>query len=471
MAIPISNVVNVNIALAAAPVALKGFGQLLFLTDEVSATFPIAERVRLYSGVESVATDFPAGTEVYSAAQAFYAQNASDFMVGLVSTAEAPGAIGGGTHATLLELQAVVAGGFTISIDGVPQNITGLDFSAAADEDAVAVLVTAALTGATCSHDGTKFNIIADTSVDVAPAVADIDQCGEKLAILSISEGVVIIPAIAIETPAEALPIIADVNPAFYGICLNQKWRDGVDAEETSMFAESTTRIHFNTSNDLNVLNAAWTEDICSLLQSQDLMRTMSTYSSHPDEYPSASMAGRAFVVNFSGINTTITLALKKSPGTTAENLTVSQKGTLEAKACNAVMIIGGSPMFSDSRMANGLWFDTVHGVDWLQNRIETDVFNLIQMSATKVPYTDAGVTLLIQSVEGGLRQGVTNGLIGPGENSEGVFLPTGYVIKYIPVADISPAEKGSRFYGGLSFEAVGTGAIQAAAISGIFNE
>jgi hypothetical protein len=117
--------------------------------------------------------------------------------------------------------------------------------------------------------------------------------------------------------------------------------------------------------------------------------------------------------------------------------------------------------------MADGKWFDTVHGTDWLQNRIETDVFNLLYQGTT--PYTDVGVSMIMQRVTQALEQGVTNGLIAPGNNANGEFLVNGYRVTYIPTAESAAADKSNRIYRGISFEAVGSGAIQKAVINGTF--
>ena len=89
MSLPLSHVVDVNIALAAQAVPLMGFGELLILTDETSVNMTVSERIRRYSSAEELAVDFP-GTEAYKIAQAYTAQGASEIAVGLVDSAETP---------------------------------------------------------------------------------------------------------------------------------------------------------------------------------------------------------------------------------------------------------------------------------------------------------------------------------------------------------------------------------------------
>lgn len=65
--------------------------------------------------------------------------------------------------------------------------------------------------------------------------------------------------------------------------------------------------------------------------------------------------------------------------------------------------------------MSSGDFFDERHGLDWLQNYVQTNLYNLLYTSTTKVPQTDAGVTRLLSNVEQSMDQSVTNGLVAAG--------------------------------------------------------
>ena len=95
MSIPISTVVKVAIQISTKPVGARGFGALLFLTDEYSSTFNLdtpvnvlagSERVRKYVNIDGVLQDWGVNSEAYKAATAFYAQGAMDFYVGLADS-------------------------------------------------------------------------------------------------------------------------------------------------------------------------------------------------------------------------------------------------------------------------------------------------------------------------------------------------------------------------------------------------
>ena len=103
--------------------------------------------------------------------------------------------------------------------------------------------------------------------------------------------------------------------------------------------------------------------------------------------------------------------------------------------------------------MANGYFFDEVHGLDWLENDVQTAVYNLLYTSTTKIPQTDAGVTRIMAVIKARLDQAVVNGLIAPGVwNADGfgllapgAYLDAGYYI-YAPSVDSqSQADREAR--------------------------
>jgi hypothetical protein len=277
------------------------------------------------------------------------------------------------------------------------------------------------------------------------------------------------------ETVTASLNAIQNVDEDWYGLVFTKEIRDlvqvnGEDAVEAAAdWCEARVKVFGNTSNDFDVLDAVTTSDICSVLKSKSIRRTISTYSSFENEYPSASILGRAFTVNFNQPNSTLTLKFKQMPTMTVENLTQNQKAVLNSKNGNALIEVGTSYMFAESYMANGVFFDEVHGVDWLTDAIQTNVFGYLLTRTTKVPYTNKGVTAIEQQVINALDEAVRNGLIAPGETIDGEFLGTGYETTAILVEDINQSDKEARFYPGLSFVILGAGAIHGVQINGIF--
>jgi hypothetical protein len=207
------------------------------------------------------------------------------------------------------------------------------------------------------------------------------------------------------------------------------------------------------TIQDSAVLNAGSTTDLAYVLKAANYKRTFTQYSS-TGPYVAASAFGRAFTVNFDGSLTTLTLKFKQEPGVTAESLTESQAAAVGAKKCNIfVNYSNGTAILQEGVMCNGFYFDEVHGTDWLQNDLQTDVFNLLFESDTKIPQTDAGINNIVARVSSRLEQAVTNGLIAPGvwtgpkigAINSGDTLAKGYYVFAAPVATQSSADRAAR--------------------------
>lgn len=65
--------------------------------------------------------------------------------------------------------------------------------------------------------------------------------------------------------------------------------------------------------------------------------------------------------------------------------------------------------------MCNGDFFDERHGLDWLQNAVQTADYNTLYTSTTKIPQTDAGTTTRIANIEKVLDVADKSGLFAPG--------------------------------------------------------
>ena len=179
--------------------------------------------------------------------------------------------------------------------------------------------------------------------------------------------------------------------------------------------ASSLSRILAVTTADVNVLVSGNTDNIGYKLKAAGYARTFWQYSSS-SKYAAISAFGRAFTVNFSGSNTTITLKFKTEPGITYETLTTAQAAAIDAINGNVyVYYANDTAIIQQGVMANGDFFDERHGLDWLQNYVQTNLYNLLYTSTTKIPQTDAGVTRLMTNVEASLDQAVNNGLVAPG--------------------------------------------------------
>ncbi|HEC2119011.1 TPA: DUF3383 domain-containing protein [Klebsiella oxytoca] len=242
----------------------------------------------------------------------------------------------------------------------------------------------------------------------------------------------------------------------WYGLAIADS-ADLVEADVISVAAaieaSSLSRILAVTTADVNVLVAGNTDNIGYKLKAAGYARTFWQYSSS-SKYAAISAFGRAFTVNFSGSNTTITLKFKTEPGITYETLTTAQAAAIDAINGNVyVYYANDTAIIQQGVMANGDFFDERHGLDWLQNYVQTNLYNLMYTSTTKIPQTDAGVTRLMTNVEASLDQAVNNGLIAPGvwnggpigQIESGDTLTKGYYVYADAVANQAQSDREAR--------------------------
>ncbi|MFQ8737037.1 MAG: DUF3383 family protein [Bilophila wadsworthia] len=162
---------------------------------------------------------------------------------------------------------------------------------------------------------------------------------------------------------------------------------------------------------------------------------------------------GRAFTVNFSANRSTITLKFtasrrrRRGPHRNAG-------AALEAKRCNVFAAYDNdTAIFQEGVMSGPAYFDEIHGLDWLQNAIQSETWNLLYQSKAKIPQTDAGANQIITCIEAVLGEAVNNGLVAPGTwNADGFgllergdYLDKGYYVYTTPVAEQAQSEREQR--------------------------
>lgn len=259
----------------------------------------------------------------------------------------------------------------------------------------------------------------------------------------------------SVETLAQAITAVLQFTN-WYGLGIADD-EDLTAAEITAtaaaIQASNLSRVFAVTSDDSGIIDSASTTDIASTLKAAGYGRTFVQYSTK-SKYAALSAFGRAFTVNFTGNNTTITLKFKTEPGVTYETLTSSQAAAVDAKNANVyVYYANDTAILQQGVMANGDFFDERHGLDWLQNYVQTNLFNLLYTSTTKIPQTEAGITRLLSNVEQSLDQAVSNGLVAAGvwnggdigQITAGDTLTKGYYVYAQPLSSQAQADREDR--------------------------
>ena len=444
--LPVSRLINVSVTLS--PLAAQGANLNALLILGASDIIDTSERMRAYATIDEVATEFGTSAPEYLAAVLYFEQvpQPQVLYIGRWAKDDTHGLLKGGILSpsqALYDFTTVSNGAMDVTIDGSVVHLTGLDFSTVTNLNGVASVVETAMSGAaTCVWNGERF-LIESASTGTNSTVSYASDVGgdhiPELMRLTSATSASRINGMSAEEPVDAAVLFIDrFSTQFFGLMFADV--DVTDDQhiEVSAFIEADAlHIYGLTTQDTDALDSTITTDIGSKMVALGYVRTMGQYSSE-NPYAIASFFGRAFSVNFDGNNTTITLMYKQEPGIVPEVLSTTQANVLQDKRYNVfVEYINSTAIVQYGTMFGPAFFDEIHNLAWLRDRIQTDVYNLLYTSLTKVPQTDAGNHLIETVIEQGCAQGVVNGMIAPGQwNSGGFgtlkqfdFLPKGYYI------------------------------------------
>lgn len=248
-------------------------------------------------------------------------------------------------------------------------------------------------------------------------------------------------------------------NDSWYGvsICSNA---DG-DIEQVAAYIETQIKIFLGVSNDAAIATAA-TTDLGSILKGLAYARTglIFALASIAEGIEAAWLGGQ--LPQVPGSNNWAFQTLEGiSPDTLSANQQSNLIGVPEAgikgKNVNIYQTVGGVNITQMGTMAGGQYIDITIGVDWLRSTIQTNLFQAL-VSASKIPYTDNGVAILISAVKSAIDQGVANGLI-DGSSPIIVTAPL--------VATVSPTLRANRIAPTITFTCRLQGAFNAVIVNG----
>jgi hypothetical protein len=468
--LPISRLINVSVVLSPAAAQAQDLSTMLLLGG--SDVIDVVERMREYTSLDAVAADFGTTAPEYLTAVLWFEQNPQPTQINIGRWARtatvgelicAPLASPNNVIATW---NAIVDGGFKIAVDGgAVTPIQNMDFTQAANLNAVAAIITAAMVaaglGASCVYNSvyTRFEFESDSagppsaiSFLTAPDLGT--DVSAMLAGLSTSSGAYVADGIAVETAVTAATLFdTQFGQQWYALVIPQ----AVDADHLAVgaYIEGCNNKHLYgvTTQAAGTLSSVDQACIAYLLAQLRYKRTVVQYSSQ-SAYAVASLLGRALTVNYNGNQTVITLMYKQEPGIVAENLQEPQLDALEDKNCNVfVNYNNNTAIIEKGVVSSGDFLDIITGTDAWAIAVMNALYNLLYTSPTKIPQTDAGAHILVTTVESVCSQFVRNGMLAPGVwNSfgfgalnQGDFLGKGFYVYIQPMAQQTQADRERR--------------------------
>ncbi|MEA1064745.1 DUF3383 family protein [Erwinia sp. HR93] len=249
---------------------------------------------------------------------------------------------------------------------------------------------------------------------------------------------------------------------------------DSMDLEDACSWIQASGKIQAITLNDISDEALESFKTLAETQYYRTLVLADSTKIA-PAVQSVVSVAALLCSINFSAQNSMITLKFKSLPGVTSDtSVTSSIAAKLDALGINYYTDYGTKSMLAEGWMLGQVyWADEVIGLDWLQNKIQTNVFNALAI-LPKIPLSDAGVATVCGYIDKVMRLAVNNGLVGPGEWAGGAvgevatgdYLENGYYIYAEPVSSLSADDKKNRKCPPITVCAILAGAIHSVQIT-----
>jgi hypothetical protein len=257
------------------------------------------------------------------------------------------------------------------------------------------------------------------------------------------------------DTVTDALTAVNSVNDQWYGLVVIDT-STPADIVSAGTWARSNKKFMFTGTAEADALVDPDTTSTPYLLNNAGVVSNI-TYNAKSRD---ASVQGWQDLAE-------ATYHLVRTPGSyspvyktlascTPDILTTSQTNTLLGKQCNVYHEISGRDVMEQGLSTGSTveYTDTYIGIDWLQARIQEEVFLLLSNSP-KVSYTDAGVAQIESALASVLKTAVDNEFL------------SDYVIEAEATADQSTTDRANRTYNGLTFTATLAGAIHYVTING----
>lgn len=479
--LPISNLVNVSVNLTPKPAVFPNLSTCLIIGT--STVIDVTTRMREYTSLAQVAADFGTSAPEYLAAVLWFEQvpQPQNLLIGRWAQTASHGQLIGGAVSAANQListwQVISTGSMRVSIDNSVETLSGLDFTLASNLNGVCSVINLQLTGAVISWDAVNGRfVITSNSTGTGSTVSFVSATGSgtdisnMLEMATTLEGAYTANGIAAESAVACVTIFDNqFSSQWYGLVMIGTTDQDVMAVAAYIEAAAPAHFYGVTTQEAGVLVSTDTSNLAYALKQLGYTHTTVQYSS-TNAYAVTSLLARILTTNWSANLSTIDLMYKQEPGIVAESLSQTQMNSLLGNNANVFVNYNNSTAIIQPGITpSGQYIDTVIGCDWLRGAIQTNVYNLLYGSPTKIPQTDAGMHQIATQVEAACVSGVNNGLLAPGQwNSQGVgqikqgdYLSKGYYVYTPPISSQAQSDRAARVSVPIQVLAKLAGAIQ----------
>lgn len=496
MSANISNVVTVQLLKEPQLAQRANVNTMAIFTSQLGK-LSSANRTEIYTDLSSVATDFGTNSEFYQFASVFFQQtpnpvSANGYLVAAYwravdeSVAATAAILTGGQlveDTVVGELQQISDGSFDIDVDGVTENLTALDFTTVLSLSDIATVIDTALAGATCTVSNLSLIITSSTTGATSTLSFATDPgtgtyIGSLLKINTGSGASIVNGAAATVLTAESkTDALTAADTGFRSFVFIDQPTD-VEREALATYAQANNLISGDVFSGASYLEVNATNTVWKIkLAGQTNYRMF--YDKNNDRKLAVGVLARMQVVLFTGTNTANTENLKNIVGVQPVDYTQSEITKAYNVGLDIYTTIKNVPVMLTSP-AND-FFDNVYNLIAYIDALETDTFNILKGSTTKIPQTIRGMNTLVDSIEKTTEGFVRAGVFAPGTwTSPDVFGDTetlyeqirtkGYYVFANRLSDQSQADRQARISPPIQIAVKNAGAIHKANLIVQFN-
>ena len=443
----LDRIVNVTITKATAVPSLPSFNTILIAAEFLAALpvvpFTALERVRVYTSLASISTDFGAGHVITLMATGIFSQSPSvqTVYIGRKKT----GADGTETWSAALTAMNLYNSGWYGII--TPDRVL-------ANQEAIAVWVEA----------NQKF-YLADTSdanmLSGTGTIADYIKAANYVRSMAVYSGKAIWNDSVLFTQDAAFVNLNSALITLNGVALAPVVMVGTPATDyaaiklaiETIWTTAVVTVNATAKTILIVANGLQFNGANSIITTLGASQPVTT-ATLPDNASATWIAAAWFGKVFPYDPGVINWAFKTLSGIAADGLTGTQITTLRAKNANCYSSIAGVSITQFATIGSGDYADITQGLDWLKSTIQTNIFTLL-INATKVPFTDIGIQQIVGQLRAALQAGVAAGII------------IDPVVAFPAASDVTAVDKAARNLPDVTFTATLVGAINTVTING----
>lgn len=237
----------------------------------------------------------------------------------------------------------------------------------------------------------------------------------------------------------------------WYGLAL--AGADTADYDEVAYIIESAEKLF---------VFSVQSKELPIPLSRTDYLRTAVIYSDSADEYAHVAWLTECF----SYAAGSETWAYKTLSGVSASELTTREMGRFDEANVNYYVTCANKDITLQGKVIGDEWIDVIRFRDWLKNEMQLRIFALF-VKYPKIPYLDAGITLVENQMRATLQDGQEAGGIAVTEFDENEEPVEGFTVTVPKAASLSSAQRATRKLRNCRYSARLAGAIHIVEIQG----